>query len=345
MDISTPSYLLAIESSCDETACAIMHLNGQLMADVVSTQIATHAQYGGVVPEIASREHLNTLPRLVEQALKQADISQESLCAIAVTTGPGLIGSLFVGMMYAKAMALSLNIPLLGIHHLAGHLAIADLLATPPPLPHIALLVSGGHTALYLVHQDRSIQTLGTTIDDAAGEAFDKTAKMLGFAYPGGAALSTQAQGGQRDFVPLPIALKHPQDGLNMSFSGLKTAVSLYLQKQTSDFIKHHLHDICASIEHAIVTALVQKTLKACIQHQIFHVVIAGGVAANTYLRTQLTASLTLHQGLLYAPPKSWCTDNAVMIAACARRLLKHTELTSYPLDLSHIAKPYWPLV
>lgn len=337
--------LLAIESSCDESAVAIVRVaqpggRPEILADTVLSQAAIHARFGGVVPEIASREHINAIAQLTEQALNEAGVTLSELGAIAVTVAPGLIGALFVGTQFAKGLCVALKIPLIEVNHLEGHLAACDLLETRPPFPHLALLVSGGHTTLYEVKAPFEIESLGTTIDDAAGEAFDKTAKMLGFPYPGGAQLSKMAAGGARDFVKLPIG-RDKHNPLNFSFSGLKTAVSLFLNSQSDKtWIADHVPSICASIESAIVEALTQRVKMACEQRGIHHVVLAGGVAANGYLRERLTQTLTPLSGTLYAPPVKWCTDNAVMIAAAGVRRYEAGKIGSLTL----LPRAYEPL-
>ena len=331
--------VLAIESSCDETAAAVVVRDGSritILSDVVSSQIERHIPFGGVVPEVASREHLERIEAVVAQALAAANCGVADLDAIAVTAGPGLIGALFVGTMFAKGLAYARQIPLLAVNHLAGHLAASLLLDPAAPRPHIALLVSGGHTALYRV--DENVSTLGTTLDDAAGEAFDKTAKMLGIAYPGGAQLSHCARGGDRTAVTLPLALRQ-RDNLNFSFSGLKTAVRTHLQAHpiTSDGDKRNL---CASIEGAIVEALVVKAVRACEREQIFDLVLGGGVAANGHLRERALEEIEKLGGRLHAPPPRWCTDNAAMIGAAGLLAFERGENSG----LAVAPRAYWPL-
>jgi N6-L-threonylcarbamoyladenine synthase len=329
--------VLAIESSCDETAAAIVESGGRVLADIVSSQIERHIPFGGVVPEVASREHLERITAVVEQALAAAQLSLADIDAIAVTTGPGLIGALFVGTMFAKGLAYGRGLPLVAVNHLQGHLAASRLLTPPPPRPHVALLVSGGHTALYRV--DASIRTLGTTLDDAAGEAFDKTAKMLGIPYPGGAALSRAAEGGRRDAVALPIGMPQKAN-LDFSFSGLKTAVRVHLQKRTAPLGEDERRDLCASIEAVIVEALVSKAVRACEREGLRDLVLAGGVAANGHLRERAAQAMALIGGRAHAPPKPWCTDNAAMIGAAALDAIAAGETAS----LSVAPRAYWPL-
>jgi len=296
--------LLAIESSCDETAAAIIDGNRKILADIVSTQFEQHAPFGGVVPEVASREHMATVATAVTRALETASCTYADLDAVAVTVGPGLIGSLFVGVMFAKGLSLARKLPLVAVNHLEGHLAAVDLLGEPVPYPHVALLVSGGHTALYRVDGPFNVRTLGVTLDDAAGEAFDKTAKMLGLGYPGGAKLSRTAVGGNPAFLPLPIAMK---DKLDFSFSGLKTAVHTQLQKLGQPLHEAMLRDVCASIENAIVGALVSKARAACEREGIDALVLGGGVAANGPLRDRCAEAMERIGGRCYAHPCDAC--------------------------------------
>jgi len=334
--------VLAIESSCDETAAAIVSggagQSARVLADIVSSQIERHIPFGGVVPEVASREHLERITQVVDETLAAAELTLADLDAIAVTTGPGLIGALFVGTMFAKGLAFARGLPLVSVNHLRGHLAASRLLDPPPPHPHVALLVSGGHTALYRVH-GAQIRTLGTTLDDAAGEAFDKTAKMLGIPYPGGAALSRAAQGGRRDAVALPVGL--PQKvNLDFSFSGLKTAVRVHLQKRTMPLEEEERRDLCASIEGTIVDALVSKAVRACEREGLRDLVLAGGVAANGHLRERAQAAMAAIGGRAHAPAKAWCTDNAAMIGAAALDAIAAGEIAT----LAVAPRAYWPL-
>ncbi|MCC6811597.1 MAG: tRNA (adenosine(37)-N6)-threonylcarbamoyltransferase complex transferase subunit TsaD [Deltaproteobacteria bacterium] len=332
--------LLAIESSCDETAAAIVASDGRVLADIVSTQVDKHARFGGVVPEVASREHMATITANVRAAFLQAECDWPDIEAIAVTLGPGLIGALFVGVLYAKGAALARRIPLIGVNHLEGHLAAVDLLAHdhgPTPYPHVALLVSGGHTALYRVDAPFSVRTLSVTLDDAAGEAFDKTAKQLGFGYPGGAKLSAAAVGGDASAVPFPIAMR---DRVDFSFSGLKTAVATHLQKRTQPLDAPALRDLCASIEHAIVSALVSKAMMAVDAERVSTLVLGGGVAANGPLRERAAAEMQTRAGRVLIPPRAWCTDNAAMIAAAGWRRLRAGKVSG----LDAAPKAYWPL-
>jgi N6-L-threonylcarbamoyladenine synthase len=305
--------ILGIESSCDETSAAVI-INDKLRSNITATQ-TIHAKYGGVIPEVASRNHLAAILPVVKEALSEAGVSERELTAIAVTQGPGLLGALLVGFTFAKSLAWSLNIPLFGVNHLEAHVAAHYLTKPTPEFPFLCLLVSGGHTQLLKVTDYQSIEILGQTIDDAAGEAFDKTAKLLGFDYPGGPFIDKYAQEGN------PIAYQFSVSkvpGFNFSFSGFKTAVLYFLNEQTkqnNDFIKENLNDLCASIQHAIVSYLTEKLLLAVKETGIQTICIAGGVSANSGLREALKQLSKKENLKLHIPPFEYCTDNAAMIA------------------------------
>lgn len=312
--------VLGIESSCDETAAALVSDDGRVHADVVSSQVELHAPYGGVVPELASRAHLENLLPVVEQALRGFDGGWERVDAIAVTNGPGLIGALLVGVQAAKAIAHSRGLPLVGVNHLVGHLLSVHLRRDtepdyePPAYPYIALLVSGGHTALYEVRGPSEIEQLGQTRDDAAGEAFDKVAKLLGLGYPGGPRVDRLAAQGNPDAVSLPRPMAGRR-GLEFSFSGLKTAVAQHIRKQGVPPDEAGLADLCASFQRVVVRSLVDKALLACKTRDVPRLVLTGGVAANRGLRAH-AADACAAQGLqLCVPGFASCTDNAAMIA------------------------------
>jgi N6-L-threonylcarbamoyladenine synthase len=331
--------VLGIESSCDETAAALVRDDGLVLADVVSSQVALHAPYGGVVPELASRAHLQNVIPVVEQALRQAAAGQHGaraadqlamVDAVAVTVGPGLIGALLVGVQVAKAIALARSLPLVGVNHLVGHLLSGQLFqqasqATAGRLqpPFIALVASGGHTALYEVRDASDIEQLGQTRDDAAGEAFDKVAKLLGLGYPGGPRIDRLAAQGNPDRIVLPRPLRR-RGNLEFSFSGLKTAVVEHVRKHGRPEQPEALADLCASFQRVVVEALVDKCLAACEARAIDQLVITGGVAANAGLRA-LASSRCAERGIaLHVPPPRACTDNAAMIAyAGACRLVR----------------------
>jgi N6-L-threonylcarbamoyladenine synthase len=326
---------LAIESSCDETAAALC-VDGKIVSNIIATQ-KIHEQYGGVVPELASRAHMQHIVPVVSEALKLVRSDQwlvgnhpvrlggvegrspvsgiSSINAIAFTQSPGLIGSLLVGAQFAKSMALSLNVPLIGVHHMQAHVLANLIPERKPEFPFLCLTVSGGHTQIVLAHAPLHLEIMGETIDDAAGEAFDKTAKLLGLPYPGGPLMDRYAQLGD----PLKFSFAEPQiPELNFSFSGLKTSVLYFLQKQTPAFIEENRNDLCASIQHTIVNILMKKLQKAVKQTGIKQVCIAGGVSANSGLRKALQEIGVQKGWQTFIPPFEYCTDNAAMIAITA---------------------------
>jgi len=307
--------LLAIESSCDETAAAVMRGGDELLSSVVATQVDFHARFGGVVPEIASRKHTEAIVGVVDEALERAGVSLGDLDALAVTYGPGLIGALVVGVAYAKGLSFASGVPLVGVNHLEGHL-FANRLATPglePPL--VALVVSGGHTALVHVPEWGVYRTLGATLDDAAGEAFDKVAKVMGLGYPGGPAISRLAEQGDPTAIPLPRAMLRSGD-YDFSLSGLKTAVVTYVKREREAGREIPLADLAASFQAAVIDVQVAKTVRAAEEHGVRTVCLAGGVAANVALREALATALAERGIELSVPPLLLCTDNAAMIAA-----------------------------
>ncbi len=326
--------LLAIESSCDETAAAVLAPDGSVKSSVVHSQVAEHAPYGGVVPEIASREHMGRIAAVVDQALADAGVGPGELEAIAATYGPGLVGALLVGLQFGKGMAQALSLPFFGVHHIEGHLMAASVDPDAPAPPFIGLVASGGHSALYRYDGPGRAQLLGETRDDAAGEAFDKSAKLLGLGYPGGAVIDRLAEGGDKDRFPLPISLR-ARNTFDFSFSGLKTAVRLLIEKleRGGERLEGQLlADVCASLRFAIVEALLGKALLACRRKQVPVLVLGGGVAANSLLRSEAVRRGAELDVKVYLPPRSLCTDNAVMIGACARAHLLAGERS--PLDL-----------
>ena len=303
---------LGIESSCDETGIALYQMGRGLLAHALHTQIAMHNEYGGVVPELASRDHVQRVIPLVKEVLREADISLKQINVIAYTQGPGLGGALLVGASVANALAYALDIPTIGIHHLEGHL-LSPLLSDPAPeFPFVALLVSGGHTQLMRVDGVGLYTLLGETLDDAAGEAFDKSAKLLGLGYPGGAALAKLAASGRPNLYKLPRPMLHSGD-LEFSFSGLKTAV-LTLVKQ-SDNDEQTRADIAYAAQEAIVDVLAHKASAALAQTGLNQLVIAGGVGANQMLRSRLTSDIEKRGGKVFYPDLEFCTDNGAMIA------------------------------
>lgn len=333
--------VLGIESSCDETGVALYDLTAGLVAHQLHTQMAMHAEYGGVVPELASRDHIRRVIPLTEACLADAGKTLADVDAIAYTQGPGLGGALMVGASVANALAFGLNIPVIGVHHLEGHL-LSPLLADPrPDFPFIALLVSGGHTQLMAVHGIGQYEVLGETLDDAAGEAFDKTAKLLGLPYPGGPLLSRLAEEGDPNRFNLPRPMLH-SDNLDMSFSGLKTAV-LTLSKQVEaehgQIDEQTRKDICRAFQEAIVEVLVSKSLKALKQSGMKKLVVAGGVGANKQLRVALDQAASRRKLEVYYPPLALCTDNGAMIAFAGAMRLRHATVPG-----SYSIKPRWDL-
>jgi N6-L-threonylcarbamoyladenine synthase len=296
-----------------------------------------HEQYGGVVPELASRAHMQNIVPVVDQALQKAGISKHAIDAIAFTQAPGLIGSLLVGAQFAKSMALSLNKPLIAVHHMQAHV-LANLIGDhPPSFPFLCLTVSGGHTQIVLAQSPLHLEVIGETIDDAAGEAFDKTAKLLGLPYPGGPLVDRHAKNGN----PKAFSFAEPQiPELNFSFSGLKTSVLYFLQKQEPGFIEEHLADLCASVQFAIVNILIKKLKKAVQQTGIKNICIAGGVSANSGLRLALQEAGAKHGWKTYIPAFEYCTDNAAMIAITA--YYKFLEQQFVELDASPNARAAW---
>jgi len=309
------TIILAIESSCDDTSAAII-VDGQIQSNVIATQ-KVHEKYGGVVPEVASRAHLEHIVPVIDDAIKSARITKKDLSAIAVTRGPGLMGSLLVGNVFAKSLARSLEIPIIDVHHMQAHVLAHFIEAPQPHFPFLCLTVSGGHTQIVKITDALDMEILGTTIDDAAGEAFDKTGKMLGLPYPAGPVIDRNARLGR----PL-YAFPEPQiEGLDFSFSGLKTSILYFLKKQLKEdpqFIESNMNDICASVQDRIVSILINKLKKAAKETGINEIAIAGGVSANSGLRDALVATGKELAWKTYIPDFQYCTDNAAMIAMVA---------------------------
>jgi len=335
--------LLAIESSCDETAAAVLADGRQLLSDVIHSQITVHAPYGGVVPELASRNHIENISLVVQQALDQAGITLDQLDGIAVTQGPGLVGCLLVGLSFAKALAMGRRLPLIGVDHIAGHLLSVFLGDDKPAYPFIALAVSGGHTSLFQANNPVSFTLLGRTRDDAAGEAFDKVAKLLGLGYPGGPIISTLAREGNLTALAFPRAWLG-QDNLDFSFSGLKTAVANHVHQERLAGRALRIADICASFQEAVVEVLVTKAMLALKQTAGRTLVLAGGVAANPRLRAQLLARGQAAGYRVCLTPARFCTDNAAMIALAAFYQMRQTGAAP-GLDLDMDAYSHSPLL
>ncbi|MDE3020898.1 MAG: tRNA (adenosine(37)-N6)-threonylcarbamoyltransferase complex transferase subunit TsaD [Pseudomonadota bacterium] len=328
--------VLGIETSCDETGVALFDTYTGLLAHELHSQVSMHAEYGGVVPELASRDHIRRIIPLIRSTLKQADRHLKDINAIAYTRGPGLAGALLVGAAVAEGLAYSLNLPRIGIHHLEGHLLAPLIEPSPPEFPFIALLVSGGHTQLMRVNGIGSYRLLGETLDDAAGEAFDKTAKLLNLGYPGGPAISKLARTGNPDRFRLPRPLINSGD-LNFSFSGLKTAVLTLVNNIPED--ESNTRDIAASFQKAMVDVLTSKAIAALDYEKLQRLVVAGGVGANEQLREAMEIKITKQGGAVYYPKLEFCTDNGAMIAfAGAMRLSEATKNHGFSIC------PRWPL-
>jgi len=331
--------ILGIETSCDETAASVVADGSRILSNVVYSQMV-HNKYGGVVPELASREHIRTIIPVVREALDQAGTSLAKMEGIAVTYGPGLVGSLLIGLSLAKAMSYSLNVPLIGINHIEGHifanfLEHADLLP-----PYVCLVISGGHSNLVYVADKGAYQLLGRTRDDAAGEAFDKVAKVLNLGYPGGPAIDKASKNGRPDFFKFPRAYLE-EDSFDFSFSGLKTAVAIYASRLPREKLEKHKVDIAASFQEAVVDVLVDKGIRACLEKRAQAIALAGGVARNQRLRRRIREEAEKHKLRVFYPSPVLCTDNAAMVAAAGDFYLSTGRRSG--LDLN--AVPYAPLV
>ncbi|MBS1170504.1 MAG: tsaD [Burkholderiaceae bacterium] len=334
--------VLGIESSCDETGLALYEPGKGLLAHALHSQVALHAEYGGVVPELASRDHIRRALPLLQQALTQAGIAPAAIDAVAFTQGPGLAGALLVGASIGCSLALALDKPVIGIHHLEAHLLSPLLSANPPAFPFVALLVSGGHTQLMRVDGVGEYTLLGDTLDDAAGEAFDKSAKLLGLGYPGGPEVSKLADSGDPTVHHLPRPMLHSKD-LNFSFSGLKTAVLTVVRKQGETLAPQQKADIARGFVESIVEVLVAKSMAALKQTGLRRLVVSGGVGANRQLRAALDAAAAKRRCQVFYPEMEFCTDNGAMIAfAGAMRLQKYPDAARH--DYAFDIKPRWPL-
>ncbi|HXB93161.1 MAG TPA: tRNA (adenosine(37)-N6)-threonylcarbamoyltransferase complex transferase subunit TsaD [Puia sp.] len=330
--------ILAIESSCDETSCAISR-DGFILSNIIAGQ-AIHEQYGGVVPELASRAHIQNIVPVVDAALKAADTRLSDLQAIAFTESPGLIGSLLVGSQFAKSLALALDIPILAVHHMQAHVLANLIPVERPSFPFLCLTVSGGHTQIVLCRAPLDMEVIGETLDDAAGEAFDKSAKLMGLPYPGGPLVDKYAREGDPTRFPFP----EPQiPGLNFSFSGLKTAILYFLRDHMAkdpDFVATNLTDICASVQGRIVSILLNKFKKAAQQTGVTQLCIAGGVSANSGLRKAFR-DMGMREGWnTFIPPFEYCTDNAAMIAITGHYKFLAGDFA--PLSVSASARAEW---
>ncbi|RAP34322.1 tRNA (adenosine(37)-N6)-threonylcarbamoyltransferase complex transferase subunit TsaD [Candidatus Marinamargulisbacteria bacterium SCGC AG-439-L15] len=308
--------LLGIETSCDETAVAIVEDGKTVLAEEIASQIAWHSEYGGVIPELASRLHVEKITVLIDRVCESSGLSLKDLDGIAVTYGPGLEGALLVGLSVAKTLSSLLKLPLIGVNHLHGHIYANFLLETPPRFPFITLIVSGGHTLLVLVKDYFDFECIGTTQDDACGEAFDKVARLLGLSYPGGPEIERHAKKGDPTAFDFPRPMLH--NGLDFSFSGLKTAVAqqvVWFQKEKQSI---PVSDIAASFQASAIDILVKKCEKACLEHEVSTLVLAGGVSANRCFSEEMTKMADSRELTLLVPPMALCTDNAAMIAVAA---------------------------
>ena len=316
-----PRAILGIESSCDETAAAVLDRDGRVLSNVISSQMAVHARFGGVVPELAARAHISTIHAVVADALAQACIEKPDLGAVAVTRGPGLAGALLVGVNFAKALSYGLGIPLVGVNHLEGHIASAWLADPVFPLPCIVLVVSGGHTHLFRREPGGRCALLGCTRDDAAGEAFDKGAQMLGLEFPGGPAIDRLARQGDPEAIPFP-RFHRRKSSLEFSFSGLKTALLYKLQGMDEQARVRQTADLAAGYQESIVQVLVIKAFSALAQERLSALAVVGGVSANSRLRALFKERAEREGVRLALPPMAYCTDNAAMIASAGRHAL-----------------------
>ncbi|NEU32167.1 tRNA (adenosine(37)-N6)-threonylcarbamoyltransferase complex transferase subunit TsaD [bacterium LRH843] len=322
--------ILAIETSCDETSAAVVRGGSEILSNVVSSQIESHKRFGGVVPEIASRHHVEQITIIIEQAMKEANVTFDDLSAIAVTEGPGLVGALLIGVNAAKAIAYAHELPLIGVHHIAGHI-YANQLVCPLSYPLLSLVVSGGHTELVYMEKEGSFKIIGETRDDAVGEAYDKVARTLGLPYPGGPHIDRLAAAG-RETISFPRAWLET-DSYDFSFSGLKSSVinTLHNLKQRGEEVK--IEDIAASFQASVIEVLVEKTKRAVKEYEVKQLLLAGGVAANKGLRAELERTFEDTETELLIPPLSLCTDNAAMIGAYASVKWKKGKFSSYELN------------
>lgn len=327
--------VLGLETSCDETGLALYDSERGLLGQVLYSQIKLHAEYGGVVPELASRDHVRKMIPLLDQLLNDSQIKKLQIDAVAYTRGPGLMGALMTGALFGRSLAFALNKPAIGVHHMEGHMLAPLLSATPPEFPFVALLVSGGHTQLMAAYDIGKYELLGESIDDAAGEAFDKVAKMMGLSYPGGPNIAKLALQGNPEAFEFPRPMLH--QGLDFSFSGLKTAVSVQLKKLGEE---QRDADIAASFQEAIVDTLVKKSVKALKQTGLKRLVIAGGVSANVRLRERLEHSLAKIKAQVYYAEPALCTDNGAMIAFAGYQRLKCGQQDNLVVTTT----PRWPM-
>ncbi|WP_418791644.1 tRNA (adenosine(37)-N6)-threonylcarbamoyltransferase complex transferase subunit TsaD [Phosphitispora sp. TUW77] len=321
--VSAEVIILGIETSCDETSAAVVADGSRIMSNIISSQVPVHQRFGGVVPEIASRKHVELINSVISQSLNEAGVNFKDITAIAVTYGPGLVGALLVGVSAAKALAYTLNLPLIGLNHVESHI-YANFLSNPPELPVVCLVVSGGHTDLIFIEAHGSYELIGRTRDDAAGEAFDKVARVMGLGYPGGPLIDKLAVGGNPTAIDFPRAYME-NDSFDFSFSGLKSSVLNYLNKAKMKDEEINMVDLAASFQGAVVDVLVDKSLAAAVKYGVKNILLAGGVASNTRLRQQLTQQATSFGISVRYPEPVFCTDNAAMVACAAYyKYLRH---------------------
>jgi N6-L-threonylcarbamoyladenine synthase len=325
--------ILAVESSCDETAAAVLANHTTLLSNVVNSQIDIHSRYGGVVPELASRKHVENIYPVVREALEQADVGLSDLDGLAVTQGPGLVGALLVGLSFVKAISFANKIPYIGVDHISGHLLSIFLSDTPPDFPYIALVASGGHSSIFKVDSWSAYTLLGRSRDDAAGEAFDKVAKLLGLPYPGGPVISDLSRSGDPNSISFPRAWLE-KESLDFSFSGVKTSVANHVNQCLQKNVQPAVTDICASFQEAVCDVLVGKTILAAQNHGVTSIVVAGGVAANPRLRELFSERCAIHGLNLFLTPQEFCTDNAAMIALSGSYLFETNKTLTYDMDV-----------
>lgn len=326
--------ILGIETSCDETSAAVVEDGTKIKSNIISSQVDAHRKFGGVVPEVASRKHLELINGVISEALEEAEIGFSDINAVAVTYGPGLVGALLVGVAAGKSIAFGLDVPLLGVNHIEGHIFANFLMESKPSFPITCLVVSGGHTDLVLIHDFGNYELLGATRDDAAGEAFDKIARVIGLGYPGGPLIDNLAESGDDESISLPRAYLE-EGSLDFSFSGLKTATINYLHRLKQKEIPFNKADLAASFRRAVVDVLVDKTLLAAQMHETKTIMLAGGVAANKLLRQELSRRAAKEGLQVIFPPPILCTDNAAMIACAA--YYKNIRSDFAPLTLNAI--------